>query len=88
MINIVSTVHYIPAASAYITRFGAYGGDVETGDINQSRLLNDNVMSSNSNNWNLVYVRAAIRVLWLAEYSSWSVEGMDNTVSESQLELG
>ena len=38
--------------------------------------------------WNLVYVRAAVRALWLAEYSSWYGEAHDGSISDAQLESG
>jgi nuclear pore complex protein Nup205 len=79
-----SIVHYFPALSAYISRFGGHEGDIHEADILNQRLF----IQAEQNPWTLTYVHAAVRVWWLAEYSGWYGEDYDGNMSQKQQEEG
>jgi nuclear pore complex protein Nup205 len=79
-------VHYLPALSAYVSRFG---GD-NIGTIGEARALHNKIFnrSANENSWGLKYVQAAFQTWWLAEYSSWYGDNHDGSLSDAQLDEG
>ena len=80
------SVHYLPALASFISRFG--GGD-QGASLTDARALNTKIMRQNDNKpWTLVYVHAAVRTWWLAEYSGWYGEHHDSGLPENQLQEG
>jgi nuclear pore complex protein Nup205 len=79
-------VHYFPALSAFTSRYGGQDGGASIAD---ARALNEKILGQKDQNpWPLIYVQAAIRSWWLAEYSSWYVEHYDGSLSPNKLEEG
>ena len=79
-------VHYFPALSAFISRFGGQDGGTSNAD---ARALNDKLFPQREeDSWPLVYVHAAVRSWWLAEYSSWYGEHYDGPLAHNKLEEG
>jgi nuclear pore complex protein Nup205 len=80
-------VHYFPALSAFITRFG---GSEPGRDLADARALNDKIFArvDDNNTWALTYVHATVKALWLAEYSGWYVEHSDGSIPDRQLADG
>lgn len=77
-------VHYFPALSAFISRFGGQDGGASNAD---ARALNEKLFPQGEEDpWPLVYVHAAIRSWWLAEYSSWYGEHYDGSLAPNKLE--
>ncbi|KAH6723827.1 nucleoporin Nup186/Nup192/Nup205 [Leptodontidium sp. MPI-SDFR-AT-0119] len=77
-------LHYFPALSAFITRFG---GSEPGRDLADARALNDKIFArvDDNNTWALTYVHATVKALWLAEYSGWYVEHSDGSIPDRQL---
>lgn len=83
--NTFSLVHYFPVLSAFISRFGGFEGGAT---VAEARQLNDQLFDTNLNHWNLVYMHAAVRTWWLAEYASLYGENHDGSLSEVELDAG
>ncbi|CZS94378.1 related to nucleoporin [Rhynchosporium graminicola] len=77
-------LHYLPALSAFITRFG---GSEPGRDMPDARALHNRIFArvDDSNTWALAYVHASVKVIWLAEYSGWYVEHSDGSIPDRQL---
>lgn len=78
-------VHYIPGLSASITRFGGTDG---SSDLEEAKRLNEKFFADDHTHWNLVYLHAAVRAWWLAEYSSFFGEAHNGGLTEGQLDAG
>ena len=79
-------MHYFPALSAYISRFGTQEGG---GSIEGARTLNEKYLNQvDERPWPLPYVQAAFRVWWLAEYSGWYGEHYDGSLTQNQIDEG
>lgn len=79
-------MHYLPALSAFISRFGGSDGGAALED---ARELNDKIFGQKEpSQWQLLYVHAAVRSWWLAEYSSWYGEHYEGSLTSSQLDEG
>ncbi|KAM3083833.1 hypothetical protein ACMFMG_002057 [Clarireedia jacksonii] len=77
-------VHYFAALGACISRFGSPEGGAT---IQDARALDKRFSEkTDSTPWMLVYVHAAFRAWWLAEYSGWYVEPHDGLPSGVNLE--
>ncbi|KAF8854844.1 hypothetical protein BDZ45DRAFT_627138 [Acephala macrosclerotiorum] len=77
-------LHYFPALSSFITRFGGPEGGAT---IAEARRLHDQIFKPyDEDPWALPYVHAAFRAWWLAEYSGWYGENHDGSIPENQLE--
>jgi len=76
-----SVVHYFPALSAYISRFGGQEG----ASIDEARALNEKLLGQKADAWSLTYINAAFRAWWLAEYSSWYGEHYDGSLLAHEL---
>ena len=77
-------VHYIPILSAFISYYGTLGNGAVS--LAEARQLSSKILDSKS--WTLSYVHAAVRVMWIAEYSSCYGENHDGTMSEDVLDKG
>ncbi|KAL2075236.1 hypothetical protein VTL71DRAFT_179 [Oculimacula yallundae] len=77
-------LHYLPALSALIVRFG---GSEPGRDMPDARALHNKIFARNDDNnaWALAYVHATVKALWLAEYSGWYAEHSDGSIPDRQL---
>ncbi|CAD6505981.1 BgTH12-06913 [Blumeria graminis f. sp. triticale] len=76
-------VHHIPIISAYISK---YGGTDAVGGMVEAQTLHEKLMAQDDKSWTLVYLQAAFRLMWLAEYSGWYSESNDANVPDKQQE--
>jgi nuclear pore complex protein Nup205 len=75
-------VHYFPTISGYISHFLSAGRR-----FSDAKTLNDKILGqSEQKPWSLIYVHAAIRAWWLAEYSGWQIE--NHTAEQATQEEG
>ncbi len=64
--------HLFPVVGAYITRFGSAEGN---SDLGQARELHEIICKqSDDDAWLLIYLRAAVRIWWIAEYSGFYLD--------------
>lgn len=83
------TAHLFPALGAYITLYGSTEG---ISNLSMARELNPIICPQQDESpWRLVYLQAAVKAWWLAEYSGWylddsllgGLEGVDLDQGES-----
>lgn len=57
--------------------------------MEDARNLNERIFpQTDQSQWQLVYVHAAVRSWWLAEYSCWYGEQYEGSLTQIQLEEG
>lgn len=86
--SLMYPVHYMPALSACVVRYGGSEGNYE-----DARALNTKLFAQvDEKEWSQTVVHAAFRALWLAEYSSWYSDntspGGPGSIPDNQLQEG
>ncbi|PKS13291.1 hypothetical protein jhhlp_000062 [Lomentospora prolificans] len=77
-------VHRIPPLGAFITHLGS----VESSSgLNQARKLNAAVCPKEPEQWALPYLQAAFRVWWLAEYSGYYIDDIEEGTINPPIDL-
>lgn len=77
-------MHYFPLLSIFLSHYGTLDNGTVT--LNEARTWNQKILKSST--WTLSYVHAAVRVLWIAEYSSCYGENHDGTIADDALDKG
>ena len=70
-------VHKMPTLGAFLTEFGS---PIGRHTIQQARALHATVCPAETSTWPLSYLQAAVRVWWLAEYSGFYLDDVDESV--------
>lgn len=72
-------IHYFPAI---ISAFAQFGSSEGRGTQEDAKSLHNVIVTADSSKWQLPKLHAAVRLLWLAEYSGWTEDSGPQTKLE------